>query len=281
MLIIGGKKWRTIGALKKCLKQATQIQTTDLGNEAIEEWFTHARTLMKEVLGEDHELYKRFCRVSFIHLRVYWVGHVVTQAEREEHRRQDAEAANAGLENAMSQLSKCSEYVRKYNIPGEQTKVFSWQLKLVLWLLALILPMFFPEVRYFLGLSSDAQKGAGVERVQGVAPILVTNMYNWYEENNAEYKIEFKRLAEDQARRSVFQSGIAIEEVIQFSEVFRRRRDNKIDSFFAELTALKVNTDTLQISRRLPINLREALKPRLDRMKLDQSVIDGLGLDTL
>jgi len=113
------------------------------------------------------------------------------------------------------------------------------------------------------------------------AELRVETLRSWYREDNRQFEKSLDRLSTDQIDRGIFESGVAIAEITKHSEDWRAKRDQVIDTAFARLKGLGVNTDTLGIKRRLPVNLRDFVRPRLKRLPINEWDLNGYGIDTL
>lgn len=82
---------------------------------------------------------------------------------------------------------------------------------------------------------------------------------NWIEDYDQTLMKGFNALLEDAASRNMLQSGESATESISYFQEYRRKRDNKIDSFLVAYALAGGDTLGLKYQRKLPINVNEII----------------------
>jgi hypothetical protein len=125
-------------------------------------------------------------------------------------------------------------------------------------------------------------KNQPVDRDQNArqAAILAVDFQNWLRDDNITFPKKVDSITDDAVRRYMFASGEYFTYMVNFAREYRMRRDGTIDSFLVRFRALGVNTDTMKVSRRLPIRMDKVLRSRYKDMRVDGS-FESYRLDTL
>lgn len=279
-------------ALRKKIKEGqdlvTQITETESLSisESVEHWLENCKYICRHYLGQEHYLTDR---INDIGIPIVFKGDPTPDSEFLAAFEQSINKSLTLLKLVITEIDKNGLVV--HSIP-QHFHFITWVIAIFAILLGYSLSLLFPPP---LGRNSEQTKLGNdsenffdslniaqlEEQNKSKADIMITDLRSWYEENNQKFKKEFEKLANSQSRRGIFESPIAIGEVVEFAKDWRLKRDNKIDSFFVRLQALDVDTDTLRIIKKLPIRLDEDLKGRISRLDLSPIFIRSLRLDTL
>jgi len=104
---------------------------------------------------------------------------------------------------------------------------FRWVLERV------ILPLFLMIASFVLGSYWNDYREArkALESPNEMYKQVGVNFYNWLEDYDRTLMSDFEKLLADAARRGMLESGPTVKQTIEYFREFRRKRDNKIDSF--------------------------------------------------
>lgn len=240
-------------------------------------WRSDTISILDEVFGIEDELSKEIRKVEFNYSNIGKISNI---------------GPTLAVKECIAILKKGIWRVEKFGIPKNKLVAHPLWYALVIPVLLFIISLFTTPMQKLLGINEDdllsqamihndslIQVQQEKERLSKIE-ILKSDLQSWHEENNAKYTNALDSLNFDQASRGVYSSGIAVKQVIEFSKSFRMKRDNTIDSFFVRLEALGLNVNTLDIKKKLPINLSQYLKPRIEGYRLIRYYAN-MRLDTL
>ncbi len=253
------------------LKGLRQVDLSKSGVEDLLGWKRTAEGAVQEVYGAGSDLLGRLQKLNVVpYCGLDGSGHLVWTDDAARKKGEDRDAIEQIVLDFQSSVNQSGLPIG-YLVPSRRQKI------------SLVFSFISGSVLTLLGVWSASFISASFESFdkKSEAAILLTDFRNWYEANDAEYRLQLAQITSDQAANGAYLSGPAVKQIIDFSESFRRARDNTIDSFNVRLRGFGVNTDTLNVRRRLPIRLDRELKPRLDALQLDQQGIQNLRLDTL
>lgn len=240
-------------------------------------WFGDSISILEELFGAEDNICNR---LRFIELKY------------KEERSKSSTSPSVALQDSIDILRKAIERIDEYGIARNNLAAHPLWYVLGIPVFLFLASLYSTPMQRLLGLNEDdllsqamihndslIQVQQEKERLSKIE-ILKSDLQSWHEENNAKYTNALDSLNVDQASRGVYSSGIAVKQVIEFSKSFRMKRDNTIDSFFVRLEALGLNVNTLDIKKKLPINLSQYLKPRIEGYRLIRYYAN-MRLDTL
>jgi len=101
------------------------------------------------------------------------------------------------------------------------------------------------------------------------ARITYVDLRNWHSENTAAFKIGWDSIYVIHNGHSTSFDGVIVKDLVDYANAYSRRRRQTIDSFLVRLSAFGVDTDTIEIDRRLPIRVGSEIKSFEKRLGLD------------
>lgn len=248
------KEKKLVGEFKDLIAEADQIETLyfeGAGNqrttEDFQEWRERALHDLSVVFGETSEHRKEFASLDFDYGGDPWRDLFLEELAR-----------------AKAILRGCLHHINTYGIPKKSVpnrtvaediteaakstprsahkSKFAWVFEKVIVPLALIPLTLLGKSIY------DSYTKQDYRQVE-------VSFYNWLDDYDNSLMPEYDKLVADWASRGVLNSGGAIQGTIDYFRGFRRKRDNRIDSFLVAYALAGGHSLNLQFRRKLLIDV--------------------------